>query len=415
MGADRAGFLSADAREDADIPFQPGDELPFEDRAVHALVLGERVRGLSCPAALRLLLECRRVLRPGGPLFIESSALTDDVDLVATAVLVGLARMPAAQAADSCTKIFDLGGREDFLCATVLAKPDRRVAGNPLVSILIPAYNEAFFGACLDSALAQTYDNVEIVICDDSEGNGIEAIVASRAGRRPIRYERNVPRLFPRGNFTRCFERADGEFVKFLCDDDLLEPGCVGRLLDAFRQADDITLATSRRRRIDGAGRSMEDMPATLGIVDESAVIAGYSLANAVIMVGLNTIGEPSTTLFRKADLIDKAPEYFHFAGAAGHGIIDLVTWSALLLKGDAVYLTERQSAFRFHPGQRQHDPAKRERNIASIRDLQTVWSALGVHKWQRPDLILAKTFPPAPDEEWRERRIGGYSARRVE
>jgi glycosyltransferase involved in cell wall biosynthesis len=420
-----AGLLSVDAHEDADIPFQPGEELPFEDRAVQLLVVGARAWKLSRPSALQFLLECRRVLAPGGHLLLAQDPSGEQPergpaetgfggDLRAVVALVGLPRVPAAAVREIGDAMLGLVGPVDVAWATAFVKPNRRVSGNPLVSILIPAYNEAFFAACLDSALAQTYVNVEIVVCDDSEGDGIRKIVANRSKLRPIRYERNEPRLFPRGNFTRCFERARGEFIKFLCDDDLLERGCVANLLDAFRLADDITLATSRRRRIDGAGRPMDDMPATLGIVESSAMIAGHTLANAVIMMGLNTIGEPSTALFRKADFVDNAPGYFRFAGADGHGIIDLIMWSALLLKGNAVYLTERQSSFRFHPGQRQHDPAKLDRNVASIRDLQATWLALGLHEWQRPDLILAKAFPPVVDEEWRQRRINGYSARRV-
>jgi hypothetical protein len=85
-------------------------------------------------------------------------------------------------------------------------------------------------------------------------------------------------------------------------------------------------------------------------------------------MAGINAIGEPTTVLFREADLLDQAADTFPFHGAHGHGVIDMVMWSALLLKGDAVYLTESQSAFRIHAAQRQHDPAMAQRNIASIR-----------------------------------------------
>ena len=59
------------------------------------------------------------------------------------------------------------------------------------------------------------------------------------------------------------FENARGEFVKFLCDDDLLAPPCVATLLDVFRRAPDVTLATSYRRRIDEHGRRLADQPAT--------------------------------------------------------------------------------------------------------------------------------------------------------
>jgi glycosyltransferase involved in cell wall biosynthesis len=116
-------------------------------------------------------------------------------------------------------------------------KRDRGVGGDPLVSIVIPAYTPRFFAACLDSALAQTYANTEIIVCDDSDGSEIEATARARAKRRDVRYLRNAVRLGPRGNFIKCFESARGEFVKFLCDDDLLAPTCVSSLLDAFRRA----------------------------------------------------------------------------------------------------------------------------------------------------------------------------------
>ncbi len=93
----------------------------------------------------------------------------------------------------------------------------------------------------------------------------------ARSTRFPVRYLRNQPRLRPRGNFTRCFDEARGEFVKYLCDDDLLAPTCVASLLDAFRHAPDITLATSRRRRIDAHGHALADQPATTPIVAADA------------------------------------------------------------------------------------------------------------------------------------------------
>ena len=73
--------------------------------------------------------------------------------------------------------------------------------------------------------------------------------------------------------------------------------------------------------------------------------------------------------LFRKADLLDQAPDYFQFNGVRGLGIIDMVTWSALLLKGDAVYLTQALSSFRIHAAQRQHAPEAAQRTIDSIRN----------------------------------------------
>jgi hypothetical protein len=106
--------------------------------------------------------------------------------------------------------------------------------------------------------------------------------------------------------------------------------------------------------------------------------------------------------LFRKADLLDQAPDYFASNGAYGHGVIDMVMWSALLLKGDAVYLTESLSAFRIHGAQRQHDPAWAQRSIAGLSGLQAAWGEFRLFEKVPPHLMLAKPFPPPADSDWR-------------
>ncbi len=393
-GATATNTLSMGWHDGADVPFQPGEDFPFDDRAVGMIGCGAFIHDLDRAALLHFFLECRRTLRPRGRIAIAKraggSTGTED-DFARVAALAGL-----DATADGFTK------------------RDRQLRGDPLVSIAIPAYNPGFFAASFESALAQTYDNIEIVICDDSSGPEIEAMVRARASRFPVRYHRNHPRLRPRGNFTRCFDEARGEFVKFLCDDDLLAPTCIASLLDAFRHAPDITLATSRRRRIDAHGRALPDQPATTPIVAADSVIAGATLANAMLMAGLNTIGEPSTAMFRKDELLDQAPAYFRFDGADGHGIIDMVTWTALLLKGDAVYRSEALSSFRVHPGQRQHDPSKVERNVDSIRELQSAWLGMQLHRRLPPDELWVKPFPSVDDTDWQVQPVLGFAARPV-
>lgn len=396
------GVLSMGWHADADVPFRPGDEFPFEDSAVARIDCGGFLADLETAAKLYFFIECRRSLESGGEIRValRGASTTAARDLARLAAKAGLDEADC-DASESATSLR-------------FTKSDRRLRGDPLVSILIPAYNERFFAACLDSALAQTYERIEIVICDDSAGTGIEAIVQARARRFPVNYERNATRRGPRGNFTRCFERARGEFVKFLCDDDELAPDCVARLLDAFRKSPDITLATSARQRIDFDGRRLDDQPATVPIVADDSVIVGHALANAMIIAGLNTVGEPSTALFRKSELFGEGPEYFRFGETAGHGIIDMVTWATLLLKGDAVYLRDRLSSFRIHPGQRQHDPTKWRRNIESIRSLQAAWLELGLHGRVRPDVLLVKPLPDAEEAEWRSQPVLGFAARAV-
>lgn len=386
------GSRTPGSHADVEIRYVPGSDLPFPDRTADVIVCAEPAAE-SRANLPHLLLECRRVLRPHGIVRVGISP-----ELSRIAALVGLEAAGCSTPAGDGRQAHAALAPAQRPTTREFTKPDRRAVGDPLVSILIPAYSPRFFAAALDSALAQTYANIEIVICDDSADSAIEAAARARAASG-LRYERNATRLGVRANHRRCFERARGEFVKFLCDDDLLAPTCVATLLDAFRLAPDVTLATSHRQLIDAEGRRHPDHPATTPIVESDTLIAGHTLVDAMLMVGLNVIGEPSTTLFRKAELLDQAPLYFRFNGEEGHGIIDMVMWSTLLLRGDAVYRRASQSCFRIHPGQRQHDPAKRERNIDSIHRLRAAWLALGLHEHIPSGQLRAKPFPPPPGE----------------
>lgn len=378
--------------------------LPFGDRAIPALVYHYSQKLTTREDVFFLLYEVRRVLRPGGiaRFIVSNTGAQGDVDIPQLAKLVGLKLLSDStlqDEKDSVTPTFPIpqpdGTYIDF------RKPERRVFDFPRVSLLIPAYSSRFFEKCLESAIAQTYENMEIIVCDDSSGPEIEEI-AGRLGRiRPLRYERNATRLKGRGNYKKCFELATGEFIKYLNDDDILVQDCVERLLDAFRQAPDIVLATSYRERIDEAGNRLPDQPATRPIVDHDMSISGLSLANAMLMAGLNVVGEPSTTLFRKADLLDGKPDYFCFDGVVGSGVIDMSMWSTILLRGEAVYLRDGLSRFRIHPGQLQRDPEIRQVTIQSIRNLQAVWLRLGLHRRFRRDLLSAKPFPSGEDTIW--------------
>jgi glycosyltransferase involved in cell wall biosynthesis len=384
------GALDVDARDDADVPFRFGEELPFVDRGVSAIAVGSPLGELDRAGRLQFLLECRRVMAPGARLELAPSLAAE-----ARASVTQLAALAGLAAADGN--------------ALSLQKPARTASGTPLVTIAIPAYNARFFEAALDGALAQTYPNVEVVICDDSSDDAIESIVRSRRLRRPVRYARNAQRLGVRANYIECFERSRGEFVKFLCDDDVLAPQCVARLMEAYERVPEHTLATSRRLRIDAAGGALPDQPATMPIVGRDTIIAGVSLANTMLMVGLNMIGEPSTVLFRKSDLEDQRPALFNFDGVQGRGVIDMTMWSALLLKGDAVYRVEPLSAFRIHPGQRQHDPDVTRRSIDSIRALQAAWLSLGLHRRRPPHMLSTQPYPPADGGDWVEQQVRSF------
>lgn len=102
-----------------------------------------------------------------------------------------------------------------------------------LVTIAIPAYKKTYLVEAVESALNQTYRNIELLVVDDDSPYDLFSIVASFKDER-IRYYKNEQNLGAQNivkNWNRCLELAQGEYFVLLCDDDLLEPNFVQELL----------------------------------------------------------------------------------------------------------------------------------------------------------------------------------------
>jgi glycosyltransferase involved in cell wall biosynthesis len=382
------GAIDGASRQDADVLLEVGGDLPFEDAAVRELCLGDAAAALGARDALQLLIECRRVLAPAARLrLVEPDAHATHVALGRLAALAGL--RPLAD---------DAGG-PGWHSAPHDGDDD------PLVSIVIPSSNPRYFPECIDSAIAQTWRNVEIVVSDDCRSEAIAELVRARQSVAPIRYVKNPVRLGARGNFEQCMALARGTYVKFLNDDDVLEPDCVATLVDAFVRIPGLTLATSNRLRIDGASRPLPDMPATRPAVERDLVIDGVSLANAAVMYGLNFIGEPSTALLRKRDFEPRpgmdTGSPFNFNGEEVRGAVDFAMWTRVLVQGKAAFFARRLSHFRIHEEQAQARQDVVDRSIAGIRGLQRQWIELGLFRRWPPHLLWARDYDGDPDE-WR-------------
>src|SRR5579859_3767603 len=96
-----------------------------------------------------------------------------------------------------------------------------------LVSICILTYNRPeYLRRAVESCLAQTYPDFEIVITDNSTNDESSKLAATWADPR-IRYFKNVGNLGPTGSANRGFSLARGKYIKYLMDDDLLKPRCL--------------------------------------------------------------------------------------------------------------------------------------------------------------------------------------------
>jgi teichuronic acid biosynthesis glycosyltransferase TuaG len=99
---------------------------------------------------------------------------------------------------------------------------------SPLVSIIVPAYNaEPYLAAALDSALAQTYPDIEVVVVNNGSGDGT-ADICRRYGARIVCIELR-DNVGVSGARRIAIDRAQGEFITFVDADDLLLPNKVER------------------------------------------------------------------------------------------------------------------------------------------------------------------------------------------
>jgi glycosyltransferase involved in cell wall biosynthesis len=250
------------------------------------------------------------------------------------------------------------------------AKGLARNGSSSLVSILIPAYNHAYFSQALESALNQTYTHTEIIVCDDSGGNRIREIVSSMAGDSGIKYHANDDNLGARGNYLKCFGLAQGKYIKYLNDDDLLDADCVRRMVDVLERFSKVSLVCSRRQLIDDKGNQLPDTAFTHPVVDRDSIIPGSLAIRRMLERQINFIGEPTTALFRRADINRTRPDIMSFGGRRVLANLDVAMWLNLMSRGDLVYLVDVLSYFRMHGEQEQQKDPVRQLCMAAWRQV---------------------------------------------
>lgn len=210
------------------------------------------------------------------------------------------------------------------------------------VSVCIPTYNHAhFLRDAIDSVLAQTYPNYELVIVDNCSTDNTRELVAdyvARDGR--IHYFCNEVNVGPRENLNRCLQHASAAYIKILCADDMLEPSCLDKSMRALTGNSGAVLVAHARRLVDANLQPIR----IAGYADRDVLVDGRKMIDYSLFNG-NYIGEPSAVIFRKEDAAPGFDTSFRL-------MIDLELWLRLLEKGSLCYLAEPLCSFRVHGGQ---------------------------------------------------------------
>ena len=228
----------------------------------------------------------------------------------------------------------------------------------PLVSILIPTHERPeFFKLALESALAQTYRHIEIIVSDNSADDRTEELMKAYAADERIRYTHDAS-LSLRENWLKPLESACGEYFSYLFDDDLYAPEKIERMADILSMEDGIAIVTSHRLAIDEEGSIITDpqrnpLPDPLPM-EETSRIPGDLAMYGLLEKQANFIGEFTTVL-----LPHSAKETVReiLTQESVTVLPDVECWLRLLEKGDLIYIVDTLSYFRKHEGQSGNAP----------------------------------------------------------
>jgi len=180
-------------------------------------------------------------------------------------------------------------------------------ADDAVISVCVPAYNGArFLDGCLASIRRQTVEALDILVIDDGSTDDSPAIAARHAQRDPrVRLVRNPSNLGLVGNWNACLEQARGEWIKFVFQDDEIEPDCLERLLAAGRAGAPF-VACERRyefdQDVDPGTRQFYDTLPRFGTAfpGRDRVSAGEFCDGLIDFLGYNIVGEPTSVMFRR-------------------------------------------------------------------------------------------------------------------
>lgn len=251
--------------------------------------------------------------------------------------------------------------------------------GNPKVSIGIPVRNgERFITEAIDSLLAQTYTDFEVIICDNASTDRTQQICEDFAARDSrVRYFRNSTNLGPAGNHNKCVSLARGQYFRWHAHDDMCLPTYLAKCVEALDGDPSVVLVYPRTLIVDEHGESLETYdfrPATDSVQPSTRF-------NSLVMVNHRSHRACEIFGLMRMSVLRQTP----LEGAYARG--DSVLLARMALFGRFIELPQRLFLSRSH----------------SSQSMQTLPTKTGITKWTSK----LGTGPLPPPEWWDSSRKG--------
>ncbi|HEY9169188.1 MAG TPA: glycosyltransferase [Lutibacter sp.] len=230
----------------------------------------------------------------------------------------------------------------------------------PLVSICIPTYNgAAYIASAMELAISQTYPNLEIVVSDDASSDDTLKIIKSFQNKTniPIHIYHHEPNGIG-ANWNHCVKQAEGDYIKFLFQDDLLEVNCISEMMEMALTDKSIGLVYCKRKFLYAVlTDKVKDFIAYYGNVHrywesinlKQGVLSGkvYLKDKQLLNSPKNKIGEPTNVLLKKECFIKVG--YF---SEVLQQALDSDYWYRVMKYYDVGFIDKTLVSFRLHEQQ---------------------------------------------------------------
>lgn len=237
----------------------------------------------------------------------------------------------------------------------------------PLVSVIIPTYNQArFIAGAIESVRAQDYppERIEIIVIDDGSTDGTGEVVKGLGEDIKYHHQKNAGKA---AATSAALERASGEYILNLDPDDQFLPGKVGKVAGIFEGYPGVihvghpVIYWDPEKETRWKERIPEQM---LGRVLQGGTRLKESLAD-------NDFYGGGSSFAGRAESLKKIP----FPGDIGFNVDAYMVFS-LMNAGNSFYIREPLSLYRIHPGSYSRRSA-RERVVMDIRAERSIYNCM--------------------------------------
>ena len=211
---------------------------------------------------------------------------------------------------------------------------------NPTVSIVVPVFNGLpHLQEAVRSILAQTYTDLDVVLVDGGSTDGSREWIHTVDDPR-VRAELMPHDTSAADNWTAASRAARGDYVKLLCQDDVLNPQAIEHQVADLEAHPEALFAVAQRDIVDVNGRMLYPRRGCAGL--KTGLVDGTAALRSSYLHGTNIFGEPLAILFRRAPL-DAALSW----NDERPFLLDLELYTRVLMQGPIVVRRESIGAFR--------------------------------------------------------------------